>query len=244
MVTTAASDQLAAEHRVPAGHGAWPAGGVDLPGGAGDLLTREIIRHRPARLVGTLGPQGTSSEEAAGFLWDRLHGGAPKCEPQVGLYDTYEQAGNALRSGEISHVVIANAYARINEFYMDTRIALAAAFVLETPLYGIARDLDHKVPAVPVVATHPAPVPLVDQLLPARYTGRKITLTPSTSAAARAVRERTADLALTTEPAADRYGLRFISRTRTIQMVWSVFVAEDAQQHRAHHTRRDPPGSH
>ncbi|MFI2612891.1 hypothetical protein [Kitasatospora sp. NPDC018619] len=224
-MTTTASEQPTVRCLPPPAPPAPPA----RPATGGDQwVARDILRRSPVRRVGTLGPQGTSSEQAAQFLWARLPGGGPERPPQVRLYDSYERAGDALRRGEVSHLVVANAYAAVNEFYMDTRIALAAAFIMETPEYGIARDGDHQVPPFPTVASHPAPVPLVGQLLPQPYRVGEITLMPSTSAAARAVRERGADLALTTAPAADRYGLQFISRTRTIQMVWSVFVPDDA----------------
>jgi prephenate dehydratase len=203
------------------------AAGSRQPTAADPWIELDPLGRCPTRAVGTLGPAGTSSERAAEFLWRRLAGAGP--EPEVVLYDSYEDAGEALRADEVSHVVVANAYSAVNEFYMDALIALAAVFYLETPPYGIARDVDRRVPERPTVASHPAPVSLVGQLLPAPYLPGEISLVLSTSAAARAVREREADLALTTEPAADRYGLEFISRTRTIHMVWSVFVAEPVQ---------------
>ncbi|MFD5750250.1 hypothetical protein [Streptomyces sp. NPDC127033] len=74
------------------------------------------------------------------------------------------------------------------------------------------------------MVTHPSPRPLVDQLLPFAYQLPEVASANSTSQAAQAVTERRYDLALTTEPAATRHGLRFISRLRPIRMVWSVFV--------------------
>lgn len=46
----------------------------------------------------------------------------------------------------------------------------------------------------------------------------------STSAAAYQARRRETDLALTTQPAAKANELEFISRTRPIRMLWSVFT--------------------
>ncbi len=191
-------------------------------------LLRENFREHPARRVGTLGPKGTSSEEAARFLWERLPRGGPDRPAQTSLFGSYEEAGDALRTGAVSHLVVANAYASINEFYMDTRIALVSAFLMETPEYGIARMPGRPVPDEPAVASHPAPVALIKQLMPEAYRPGRIDLVSSTSAAARATHDHSADLALTTAPAADRYGLEFISRTRTILMLWSVFVSMQA----------------
>ncbi|MGK4584921.1 hypothetical protein [Kitasatospora sp. HPMI-4] len=183
---------------------------------------------RPATTaVGTLGPAGTSSEQAATHLRAVLDpdGDPATAAADVRLFAGYEEAGEALRTGEVGRIVVANAYSGINTFYMDPGLALAGAFVFDTPHYGIARARGHRVPPRPRVATHPAPVALVAELLPAAYAADNLVLTASTSTAARAARDLDADVALTTEPAAALHQLEFISRTRTIRMLWSVFVA-------------------
>jgi len=175
--------------------------------------------------IGTLGPAGTSSEQAALYLWADRGGDAP---PAIRLYDTYEAAGNALRSGAVSHFVIANAYSGVHSFYMDPGLILASAFLFDTPHYGIAVSPGHRVPAQARIATHPAPVALISELLPERYSVADILYASSTSAAAVHAHRRETDLALTTQPAAKAHALEFISRTRTIRMLWSVFVVRDA----------------
>ncbi|HVB43985.1 MAG TPA: hypothetical protein VNF47_14955 [Streptosporangiaceae bacterium] len=175
----------------------------------------------PIDSIATLGPEGTSSENAARYLWNSRGGGG---DPVVLLYSTYEDAGDALREGIASHLVAANAYSAINAFYMDPGLSLAAAFVCETPPYGLASPNPAAVPQLVTVASHPAPVPLVDELLPAGYALAGILRTDSTSAAAIKAQRLEIDLALTTQPAAAVHKLQFISRTRTIQMLWSVFT--------------------
>ncbi|MFG2584850.1 prephenate dehydratase domain-containing protein [Streptomyces malaysiensis] len=180
--------------------------------------------------VGTLGPSGTSSEVAATLLAHRLATPGGATAP-VRLFDTYEEAGAALHAREVTHVVVANAYKAVHHFYMDQALDLSDVFVMDTPLYGIAVRRDAgPVPVSPTVASHPSPVPIIDQLLSSQHTSYKVIHCDSTSAAARAAVEGTADLALTTVPAAELHGLEFISRTRPIRMVWSVF------------TRPAPPG--
>ncbi len=171
--------------------------------------------------IGTLGPAGTSSEQAALYLWaDR----GQAARPAIRLYDTYEKAGEALRSGAVSHLVIANAYAGVHSFYMDPGLFFAGAFLFDTPHYGIAVSPGHRVPTQARIATHPAPVALVGELLPERYSVAEILYATSTSAAASQARRRETDLALTTQPAAKAHALEFISRTRPIRMLWSVFA--------------------
>lgn len=178
-------------------------------------------------VVGTLGPRGTSSEVAAARLTGRLRGpGGPPVA--VRLFDTYEESRAALRAHTVTHVVVANAYKAIHHFYMDPALELSNVFVMDTPLYGIARRRGSgPVPDSPTVASHPSPEPIIAQLLPSRHTLHKVLQYDSTSAAARAVQDGTADLALTTAPSAELYGLEFISAKRPIRMVWSVFTRSD-----------------
>jgi prephenate dehydratase len=183
------------------------------------------IEERCPSAIATLGPAGTSSEVAARAAWRVLSGDS---DGPVLLHDTYEQAADSLRSATASHLVVANAYAQISTFYMDERLALASAFVLDTPPYGIAGHRGRPLPPRVRIASHPAPVPLIEQLLPDRFRVQEVVLTTSTSAAARAVGERTVHLALTTQPAAAGHGLEFISPARTIRMLWSVFVTARA----------------
>ncbi len=186
-----------------------------------EKLSRVVLKE-----IGTLGPRGTSSETAATLLWDKLS--ELPSEPQISLYETYEGAGEALLDRSISHFIVANAYRGVNEFYMDTRLALAGAFIMDTPLYGLAKPRGNDdLPLAPSIATHPAPEPLIAQLLPARFKPGKVLIMNSTSAAAMAASGGFSDLALTTAPSVENYGLEFISRTRPIRMVWSVFVIDD-----------------
>ncbi|MGW2787761.1 prephenate dehydratase domain-containing protein [Streptomyces populi] len=178
----------------------------------------------PVDAIGTLGPAGTSSEQAALYLWaDRSR----DTVPDIRLYDTYEQAGEALREHAVSHLVIANAYAGVHSFYMDPKLRFAGAFLFDTPHYGIAVAPGHPIPKRPRIATHPAPVALVGELLPEEYAVEEILYATSTSAAAAQARRRETDLALTTQPAAKANELEFISRTRPIRMLWSVFTLFD-----------------
>lgn len=174
-------------------------------------------------VIGTLGPTGTSSEQAAALV------GAELARSRAGtattaLYATYEDAATALAAGEVALVVVANAYKAVHHLYMDLRFAVAGTFIMDTPLYGIARRRGGRPPSRPVIATHPSPVALIKQLLPAEFRAPTVVETNSTSAAAASVLAGEADLALTTKPAAHLHDLEFISPTRTIRMVWTIFA--------------------
>lgn len=188
------------------------------------LINVEIASFKHLTMA-TLGPSGTSSEFAAKYFcrWAEMNNIVQKS--YVLLSETYELARENIANGEADILVVANAYQGVNTFYMDASLQLSAAFVLNTPLYGLAVK-EPMLPGGVVVASHPAPVPLVDELMPANYSVAKLTLKDSTSSAAKAVAEGEVDIALTTEFAAKIHGLTFISKVRPIEMLWSVFTPE------------------
>jgi prephenate dehydratase len=173
--------------------------------------------------VHTLGPAGTSSEYASQFFHDWMSKNYAKSSHKINLNDSYELARNKIKD-ERGLLIVANAYPKINDFYMDTSLKLLATFLYDTPLYGLVTNKD--LPERPLyIASHPAPIPLIKELLPAGLRIEQIVEMPSTSAAAQAVISGEVDMALTTEIAARLYGLNFISRTRPIHMLWSVFAS-------------------
>lgn len=194
-------------------------------------LSLTVAADGPAT-VATLGPTGTSSEAAAGFLIHRVlreggedtPSGASGGQARIALRESYEEAHRLVLDREADLLVVANAYAQISRFYMDPRLRLAGAFVLDTPLYGLASRPDRR-PAGPVrVATHPAPEPLIEELMPAGCRLATVVIAGSTSLAAAMADRGEVDLALTTELAAKVSGLDFVSRSRAIRMLWSVFA--------------------
>jgi hypothetical protein len=193
-----------------------------IPGTAGSeqLVVRSRISD-PTDVIATLGPAGTSSEMAGNDLAAKLglDGNA------LALCSSYEEARALVVLGRASRLLVANAYHGISEFYMDPSLTLERAFVFDTPLYGLASRRQSPLPLKCTIVTHPAPCALIDQLIPPGYGISAVDRVSSTSAAAAQVADGGADLALTTEPATRRYGLQFISPTRPIRMLWSVFVS-------------------
>ena len=176
----------------------------------------------------TLGPAGTSSEQSALFFaqlalhQEHIH------RFRIVLFDTYEEAYQRLLQQERSVVVIANAYEGINHYYMNPTLALYAAFLNNTPNYGIACKTPQATLSMRI-ASHPAPIPLIQELLPQHCSIERIVYYASTSQAAKAVCSGEVDAALTTETAAQLYGLTFISQVRPIKMLWSVFMSATTQ---------------
>lgn len=187
-------------------------------------------REAPLQTIATLGPAGTSSEVAANALGHYLASGWSDCRSafDVTLHGGYELAAASLHDGAATMLVVANAYHGASTFYMDPRLTLGGAFCMDTPHYGVATTTGHLPAGAMRISSHPAPIPIIDQLLPDADRAREVIRYHSTSAAAGAAADGEVDAALTTAPAAERYGLTFATPTRTIRMLWSVFVPRAA----------------
>ncbi|GAB7260281.1 MULTISPECIES: bacilysin biosynthesis protein BacA [Dickeya] len=173
--------------------------------------------------VHTLGPSGTSSEYASQFFHRWMSDNYANSYHEIHLNDSYELARNNIED-EKGLLIVANAYPKINDFYMDTRLKILATFLYDTPLYGLVAN--KTLPDRPLyVASHPAPIPLIGELLPDGLRIEQVIEMSSTSAAAQAVVSGEVDVALTTEIAARIHKLNFISRIRPIHMLWSVFAS-------------------
>lgn len=174
--------------------------------------------------IATLGPSGTSSEASGKYLLSSLKAEHGKCM----LYPSYEEAYESLVLGASNILLVANAYKGIDKFYMSKDIQFLFPFVFETPLYGVAKrpyeEFDRSRPLI--VASHHAPSSLLPWFLANLDIEYKVLFVNSTSEAAIKLKKGEVDLCLTTEIAAQKYNVNFISPTRTILMLWSVFGRE------------------
>lgn len=170
--------------------------------------------------ISTLGPSGTSSEEAARYFLTYLAAD----NSRIILHPSYLDAASSIIEGESEYLVVANAFHRINDFYMNPALDVHSVFHMLTPLYGLAKRQGHRLPVELEVLSHPAPVPLISELMPQGYECRRVIPSNSTAAAAKAVKDGDFDVALTTQPAAEQYHLVFFSNQRPIEMVWTVFT--------------------
>lgn len=171
--------------------------------------------------VATLGPPGTSSEQVAHYLLASVNRSSTgKCT----LCSSYEEACERVTTCKSDLLLVANAYAGIDRFYMASQTSLLFQFVRDTPPYGVAALPGQPLPERRLVlATHPAPSSLVPWFLRGMALNVELAFVSSTSEAALAVKRGEADLCVTTFCATEQYGLHFISPTRSICMLWSVF---------------------
>ena len=175
--------------------------------------------------IASLGPTGTSSEVAVSHFISSF---CKNKEAHYSLFPSYEHALDSLREGAHNLLIIANAYDKVDRFYMSTEITLLYSFIFSTPEYGVAKSPLHEVPVArrARIATHHAPSSLIPWFLSGLNIDEYEILTVgSTSQAAICAQRGEADLCVTNLPAASLYGLDIISRTRPIRMLWSVFGA-------------------
>jgi hypothetical protein len=202
------------------------AGTEEVPGIAIDwhrrfFLFQKYVSELSFVDIATLGPPGTSSEQAAYYLLASLN---RSTTGKYTLCPSYEDAFERVATWKSDLLLVANAYAGIDKFYMASQTEFLFQFVRDTPLYGVAALPGQPLPERRLtVATHPAPSSLVSWFLKDLALNVDVVFVSSTSEAALAVRRGEADLCVTTSCAAEQYGLHFISPTRPICMLWSVF---------------------
>ena len=174
----------------------------------------------PARL-GTLGPEGTSSEYIAQLMSDSLGG---RGGFRIILENTYEQCMESLTGERVDLVLVAHAYAKINVFYMNPALEPAIIFRGSTPEYGLATRSDftfhEELLSSDTVISHPAPVPLLQH-----HFDRPVMLATadSTSQAAGHVANGRYNIAITNEQAVKQHNLKFVYKFSRIPMTWTVF---------------------
>lgn len=181
---------------------------------------QEILKEENIIRIATLGSTDTSSDNAAQSFTQAL-----SCELHTSLHNTYEDAATAVINRQADYLIVANAYTAINRFYISGQLIAAGVFQMKTPPYGMAvRAQCSDYPAQIRLASHPAPLHLLDRRLQYIPHPTNIFHTRSTSEAAHFVATGQADACITTETARQRNGLAFITKTITINILWTIFV--------------------
>ncbi|WP_157087533.1 LysR family transcriptional regulator [Anabaena sp. CA = ATCC 33047] len=180
-------------------------------------------------VIGTLGPSGTSSDYASSYIVKQLE--AENLTGEIQLFDSFPDVKTALLQNQIDLAVVPHAYDSINEFYMEPSFDLGFIFIYPTPVYGLAKKKNTDVTFKGArIVTHPAPLPLLSQLLPESEDQSEIQvdLSASTSDAAIQVQKGLATLAITNKNAVEAYDLEFISTYGKIPMSWSIFYKKNS----------------
>jgi bacilysin biosynthesis protein BacA len=74
--------------------------------------------------IATLGPEGTSSDLCCSYFAKYILKACVQCE----LFASYEDAARSVKGGTSDLLLVANAYNKINEFYISSQLELSQLF--------------------------------------------------------------------------------------------------------------------
>lgn len=190
----------------------------------------ENLRSMPEVKIGTLGPRGTTSEMTSFSLIAALNQSGVS-NVQTILYSNFSLVTQALLNDEVDVILIPNAYDRISDIYWDPRMKIDVYFKHETPKYGLyARDSDIDVHRHMILCAMSACTTIIEHLQQsdAIFADKQVQITSSTEEAAKLVAEGMADIAITNELCAGKYGLVSLASEYHVDMLWTVFSLKKA----------------
>ncbi|PQQ65650.1 hypothetical protein [Acetivibrio saccincola] len=180
--------------------------------------------------IGSLGPHGTSSEQAVKYMIGYLNKINSKCSYKICLMDDFRYVFDALNNKEIEYALIHSAYERITDYFWNHRFSNVLNFIYHTPDYGMIGKVGENYsfkkkvrvaacPAVQGILQYLAGDVLLD-------TEIEIVTTRSTTEAVLFVLEGKADVGITNETSYELYrdkGIQFISKKYNAHIVWCLF---------------------
>lgn len=189
--------------------------------------------------IATLGPEGSSSQCAARYL-STLIGEQLK----VLLFGTFEQASKHVEQNESCLLLVANAYQRVDNFYMNERTLLLGSFFFSPPAYYLAcKDLSNLMLKVSSkktisIASHHAPLSRLESLIKSSEehvpdlpkAQIDVQVIDSTSSGAQQTASGGVDCCLANIDAINLHNLTVISQPLHIEMTWVAFSNNTSKQ--------------
>ncbi|WP_124065714.1 hypothetical protein [Clostridium sp. E02] len=194
---------------------------------------KEIVTNDKIR-IGTLGPCGTSSEQALKYLSCFIK----KCDKTItietSLKNNFLDVYDALNRGLINYALIPTAYERVTDFYWNNRFVNNLNFIFPTPEYGLVCKSNY----VPIknrktrIACCPAVENIIEYLSNGELKNEMVekVKTNSTTEAVICLINDEVDLAITNRTSFNHYSnknIKFISKTYNAIIVWSLFKQKD-----------------
>ncbi|MGW0564778.1 hypothetical protein ACWDZ4_30280 [Streptomyces sp. NPDC003016] len=183
---------------------------------------------RPGTTLGTLGPDGTSSQLAAGFLAEQ-HG------LSVALFATFDEVLDQLVERNVEFALVPSAYQGLTRFHWHRDLRLKAFFPQATPEYGIAAPAGGLPPAGdgPVTVAAMWEVRRIyAEVAPPGLREREVRWVDaaSTQHAAEIVAAGGAQLAVTNAPGVRAHGLGWMATRPGAEIVWTLFGHAEAAE--------------
>lgn len=191
---------------------------------------KKDINNKEEIIIGTIGPHGTSSEQAAKYLIQKLHKENPTCKFEIILKDDFQYVLKDLENFDIDYSLIPTAYERITDFFWHYHFANILNFIYETPNYGLVtkKNFDYiKVKKLRMATCHA--VRNVFEFLATDVLKQKeieFVISRSTTDAILKILSNDADIGITNETSYEIYknrGIMFISKKYNATIVWSLF---------------------
>lgn len=184
--------------------------------------------------IGTLGPNGTSSEQALKYLISRITDYNKKIGCEKHLMNSFKNVYESLNKGLINYALIPTAYERVTDFFWNDNFTNNLNFIFPTPEYGMVCKNDYK----PIsnrktrVACCPAVENIIEYLSNGELQDDQIerVKTNSTTEAAICLINGEADLAITNRTSFELYSdkdIKFISKTYNANIVWALFKRKE-----------------
>lgn len=191
-------------------------------------MVREYITEKERIVVGTMGPEATSSVQAAKYLCDSIGGAATY---DFRLFPDFEALLEAIHRGDgIDLALVPSAYERVTDFFWDVKLENCLNFIFPTPQYGLVCRNGYQIQSDKnvTVATCHAVEHIIEELSEGMIKEDHVEkiITASTTTALQEVLKGNADLAVTNETSFNAYkqeGIHFIFHKYNAKIVWCVF---------------------
>ncbi len=198
-----------------------------------DYFFRELSSNGIIR-IGTLGPKGTSSEQALKYLIANITNCKHKIEYEIYLMNNFTNVYESLDNGRISYALIPTAYERITDFFWNNNFINNLNFIFPTPEYGMVCKNSYK----PIsnrkikIACCPAVENIIEYLSDGELQEGQIerVKTNSTTEALVCLINNDVDLAVTNRTSFELYAdkeIKFISKTYKAIIVWALFKRKE-----------------
>lgn len=192
-----------------------------------DML-QKYIAARKKIIIATMGPESTSSVQAAKYMCNNINGSAIY---GLRLFPDFESLLGAINDrDDIDLALVPSAYERVTDFFWDIHLENCLNFIFPTPQYGLVCKNDFQIqPNKSVtVATCRAVEHIIEDLSEGIIKENQVKkiITPSTTTALQEVLKGNADLAVTNETSFNVYKqkkIHFVFHKYNAKIVWCVF---------------------
>ena len=183
-----------------------------------------ILQSRLLVKLCTLGPEGTTSSEAAIFF-KRYINKILNIDFELVFMNNFEDVHKSLLNEKVDLILIPNPYENITKIYWDENTECVYSFFLDTPEYGLVQSNKIKDDEKLIIASGPAVDSFINKLLPYNSIKQEYEVysVNSTYEAAKAVSENKVHYGVTNSISASIYNLPFVGQTLQAKVLWTIF---------------------